>query len=118
MQYEGLGRDPVLSGTGGEEPHPTDQGFLGGNCSHQGKALVITLGLFIMTTNTLLLYICDVYGLSVEVSKFLWVFTAARLLTCGKATCRGHHIRHQFDIIIEIVLIGTRTVHLLSKFLY
>lgn len=43
MQYEGLGRDPVLSGTGGEEPHPKDQGFLGGNCSHQGKALVITL---------------------------------------------------------------------------
>lgn len=71
-----------------------------------------------MTTNTLLLYTCDVYGLSVEVSKFLWVFTAVRLLTCGEATCRGHHIRHQFDIIIEIVLIGTRTVHLLSKFLY
>lgn len=115
MQYEGLGRDPVLSGTGGEEPHPTDQGFLGGNCSHQGKALVITLGLFIMTTNTLLLYTCDVYGLSVEVSKFLGHLL---LLICGKATCRGHHIRHQFDIIIEIVLIGTRTVHLLSKFLY
>lgn len=70
MQYEGLGRDPVLSGTGGEEPHPTDQGFLGGNCSHQGKALVITLEVT-GATNILLLYICDVYGLSVEVSKFL-----------------------------------------------
>lgn len=71
-----------------------------------------------MTTNILLLYTCDVYGLSVEVFKVSGAFTAAHLLTCGKATCRGHYTRHQFDIMIEIVLIGTRTVFLLSKFLY
>lgn len=102
----------MLPGTGGEEPCPTDQGFLGGNRSHQGKVLVIMLEvsgdcLFILTTNTLLLFTCEVYGLSVEVSKFLGVFTVAYLLTCGKAPCRGHYIGPQYDMLKENALIWT-----------